>query len=1226
MERLGAAKARAMTPAPVQGAHQAMQQVFAAQNPRGQAAVVRGVLSGKADPVTVRAVRDAVAKMGNRATLMDPYLPAKYSGPSLGVAFSNALGKLQSLHLEKIGEAALNPSGTGFRLGQNLAGSLKGSKPAANPFGKVQEAGMVPTKLASMFAREPVDVTRAFAQSPSAIPKTITGLGNAAVGSVAALAQLPVRVVQEGPGKAFSDLYHGMVNDYGSRYGPLYNGNDQAFINRIAQQGAGPEALDAFGVVGGLDATAGRAAVDVTRAGEGLAGRAPGFLTRERPGLRTAGGEVRPQNLAKTALRVTAQRAEDKLRAVKEARAPGEIPARANEVRPLFGNRSQRVLTSFVASKYRRMMQDKLNTEVRNGANRSLARMSSWERRATPVVLEGIVPLDRGIQAAKDALQARIASIVKDRAEHPQSPGNHIPPEWAAQVDELPTLQALHDNVGKWLTPRLTKFVKQEGARNVRLEGAMPDSYLRQPVAEARRLRPQGEALGIEHPDTINARGGEHQATFADALHQARHGSGPETYDHARPGLLADYSSRVRAAAQAHGLPEPSYVPHRDVPQEKLGNYTQGSGQRAMPGPKQSQFALFKGGSVWRDPRAYTSGLARSIKVGHQWPMVDEMLRRASLPEPSAAAIEAAGLGKRAADKLTGREYLRAMQFDGHKAENVRLYNPGRLRESTLEERGLKPGASEAATPRVPSAESRAGSAPPELEANQMLRDLMETHSAPGKTLGALGKDEQFLKTTGWKALPNTAYKEIHSSLSPSGLGGRLVGKLQGTAGHLILGGSPSFLVMNTLAHMVLAAFGTRGRILSDAAKFPLWWHGLTDEERAVVDSHAGGRAQGGSDRLGSTAPNKLAAGWEKLKQQGIGRFNVGSVASMANPFHVLFRAEDMQSNFFRRMVYYNATKRAALDSMAKDMSLGQSAANRFSHVFTVGPKKQMLAQIANMHTAEELGRHTVNMMGDYARFTSFERKFINNRAVLFYSFMRHAARTLFYVLPLHHPIATALVGEMAKLHNDEVKKLLGGDDLPYAYSRLYFDKNGHLTSIDFARSSPVGSIGTSLPQEGIAGAAQAIPPEVQPLLNAIYRTTPTGAKYKNNVFSLLNSFAAMSYPYRLTQELHDGTQLQQSDSVPFVHEDPLTHKSVAGQAYQAAKQAASGPASQKVLASALGLYPRPDDIQVIAQHQMALKASKAAGGSSSSSGGWGGGSSTSGGWGGSSSSSGGWG
>jgi hypothetical protein len=82
---------------------------------------------------------------------------------------------------------------------------------------------------------------------------------------------------------------------------------------------------------------------------------------------------------------------------------------------------------------------------------------------------------------------------------------------------------------------------------------------------------------------------------------------------------------------------------------------------------------------------------------------------------------------------------------------------------------------------------------------------------------------------------------------------------------------------------------------------------------------------------------------------------------------------------------------------------------------------------------------------------------------------------------------------------------------------------------------------------------------------------------------------------------LHSGTQLQQSDSVPFLHERPQVRKSAAAQEYQAAKEAASGPERQKVLAGLFGLYPRPDDTKVIAANRNALAAAQ--GGSAPSSG-----------------------
>lgn len=1177
---------------------QVVHEIFNHQDLPHQAAIIRGAMKPGTDPYLRKTIFSAWRGLGiDQQTAMQKYLPHG-AGESLGKAVSDTIG---------LGEHAL----------MSLNTSSHGSRGS-----RLTESGLSAGSLGETLVRAPLDVTRAAVESPgTVIPKTVTGLGAAAVGGLAGLAELPIHAVQDTlkghPTQAFTELAQAAAHDYKTRYGSLYGpgGSDRAFIDRIKKQGAAPELLDALGVAGAADLTAGRAITDAAASRARLAGKEAdtGFLSRPRPGLKISGGDVRAQKLAHGAGRITAQRVEDRLRAAKEARSPGQIKTESGEVRPLFGNRSQRVLASHVAAKYRRYMQEHLNREVRKGAAPGLARMSRWERRAAPVVGEGFIPLRRGEQAAVDAIDARIAGIVKYRADHPEHSSNHIPEEYRERIDELHNLQALKENVHKWLTPRLADFVDTEGERGGRVEKSMPNSALKQPVAEARRLRAQGEALGIEHPDTIDKRlsAERERATEVAALGKAKehlpfgadlkrarriveakaHDPKYEDFEQARPGLLADYSGRVRTAARAKGLPEPFFMHHSDVPHEKLGDYTSGSGHAAMPAPKRSEFSLWHGGSVDRNPAVYTSGLARSIKYGHQWPLVDEQLRRSAFNEPSAKAIEDAGFGKRSSQSLTGREYTKAMMFDGHKAENLHLYNPQRLRESTMDERGLT----------NTRGSSRAGSVPPDLEASPMIHDMLNRGTLPVKGADAEGRipgmkdDDPFVKDTGWKALPPAAYKEIHSSLLPSGFGGRALGKLQGTMAHLILAGSPSFLVMNTLAHVVLASFGTRGRLLTDAAKFPLWWHGLSDEQRNEVRAHSGGRGQSGVERLGSTTPTRLAHSWDQLKQAGIGRFTVGAVASHGNPFAMLFRAEDIQSNFFRHMVYYHATKRAALDAMTKDMSLGASAMERMGHVFTLGPKKEMIAQIENLHTAEELGRHTVNMMGDYARFTNFERKFINNRAVLFYSFLRHATRTLFYVLPVHHPIATAMVGELAKLHNDEVKKLLGGADLPYANSRVFFGANGHLSSIDMARSSPIGSIGAEIPSEGIAGAAGLIPPEVQPFLDALYKQTPLGGTYQQNLYSLVNSFISQSYPERLLAELHDGTQMQQSDSIPFIHDRPKVAKSETAAAYQAAKEAASGPINQKMLAGLVGLYPKPDNTGVVAAHQNQAAASKAA-------------------------------
>jgi hypothetical protein len=514
--------------------------------------------------------------------------------------------------------------------------------------------------------------------------------------------------------------------------------------------------------------------------------------------------------------------------------------------------------------------------------------------------------------------------------------------------------------------------------------------------------------------------------------------------------------------------------------------------------------------------------------------------------------------------------------------KNVVFYNPGRLRESTAEAYGGR--------------EDDQNIGHSETFARQMAQ--RDTFVDGQKDLAHLTPDSPFVKTTGWAALPRSAAKEIESGLKPSGAAGRVIGKVQGLNAAAILGLSPSFLVMNTLAHVVLATFGTRGRILTDAAKFPLWWHGLSDAEKDRIDSLAGGRVHTTIPKLGSQAGSRLSEirdGWQKVQQSGIGR-----VLHVVNPAHALLTAEDMQSNFFRRMVYYNATKREAINNMGRNMKFGVSAMNRLQETLHLKPSTGVDAEmrriIASQADAERLGRYVVDAMGDYARFTRNERTFLNNRAVLFYSFLRHATRTLLYVLPIKHPIATALVGEMGKLHNDEVKKMLGGQDLPWAYSRVFFNKNGKLTSIDMLRASPVGSIVQDASTQGMRGLSSLMMPELQGIMDMMYKQTNTGTPVKQNAFTLLNDYLSMTYPYRLAKDFAFGTRQQESDSVPLIHPDAATRKTAAAQAYMQAKEQANGPEFDKVMSGLLGLWPKPDDSKVIAQH-MAKKGSTLGGG-----------------------------
>ena len=1133
-----------------------------------------------------------------RGAIANPTTPESHAV----ISFLKSAGNYANLVLPPHGQSVLTPvaSTVSSGLGDVAKGLdfLRSLQPNQGP----EQASLMalPQAGAKVLTHAPIDIARATLQSPAVIPKTVAGLGTQALAAGAGLLELPIKVAQEGPGKAISQLGRGIAKDYSQRYGPLVAGNDQAFINRIKQQGAAPEVVDALGVIGGFDATAGRGMVNLAKLREGITGES-NFLTRARPALRISGNETRDQALARGALKVSAQRAEDRLRSIIHR------PERASEVQPLFAGRAQRVLVSGIQAAKRRNMQDALQTEVRgsSGMQAGFRGLTAWEKKAATLVHEGYVPLRSGEAAAVKALEERHQRILRDR-ENRDSLGNRIAPQHAGKVDDVKLIEQLQANVSKWLTPRLADFIDKEGARASRVERG--DERGLTQSATARRLRPQGEMLGIEHPDVTAERAlagrevadrGNPKAllSLGSELNRARKmgqaGALADkfaNYEETRTGLLQDYIDRIRKERPKE-WPEPSYMEHSMRPKEQFGAFTQGSGHRAMPGYKQSRFDLWRAGAIYRDPQMMVDSLAKGIKGHFQWPMVDELWRRNGLPAPTRQAIKAALGHNKAPAELTGYELARAYDHMGIDLRNYRFGNPGRLSEATLTDLGYFRGPEKAFG-------SRAGYVPPELEANSNLAAALHSPdvSVDGRAIhdalhgGApLQHDNPFLKSYGWKAVPTEAFNEIHSGLRPSGLGARLGGKGMGLTAGLILGASPSFVIMNSLAHALLTAFATRGRILTDMVKAPIWYHGLSPEERAIVDAQARGRGHYAVQKLGSTTPGRLRDSWRKFEQSLPGRG-----LAHANPVSALWKLEDAQSNFFRRVSYYSVTKQMAFENVGKELGLAQQAMSRFMHAFDVGPHDQMAAILRSQPWAEEAGRRVVNALGDYARFTHRERTL--GRGILFYSFLRHVARNLFYVLPFKHPVATALVGTLGQLHKDEVQKILGPNPAAWTYGRVFFDKQGKLSSIDFTRALPVGGLPTEAASQGMKGLQSAIPPGLQPLLDMIYGQTVSGQKVPANASSALNEILSLSYPYRLAKDLHFGTKLQNPDSIPFIHERPETRKSKAGKAYLAAKEQALGPLHDMVLSSLLGLYPKPDDSRVIAQHAAALAAHKGKG------------------------------
>lgn len=1194
----GSAQANAYKQTPAY--RNAVAQVFKAQSLPQQVAIIKG-LGGHTNawqlPET-HAIRGAFTQLPQQRQMQiaNAFPHESFLGKALGAIGTTGANMIQGMSGGKTSDSLTNPK-TGLTTeGINAGGLL------AAPF------------------RMGTDVARAALQDPSVLPKTAKGFGESVAGSVAGAVQLPIQMVQQGPLTAIENLGKGMAADYSRRWGPVVQGNDQATIDRIKKEGAGPEIFDAAMLLGGVDATAGKAAADLAKTREAMSGK-PNFLTRERPNLLLSGNKTRPQQLAAGALKITSQRIEDKLRQLRAAHG-GELKPGDHQVAPVFQAHGIRVTHSGIAQRVGRSpMVQHLNLEVRghkNSALRTIGRLglSPIQRDAAFHALHGM-RMDTAAHLRAD-LTARKDALLAERIANDHSFGNHIPPQLVDKVDEVHLIDKLLPQVDKIAGPKMVQFQRAESARADRIQA---ETTLHPATADARRYRYLGEHLGVQHPDVTVDRNvqaleqrisdlkNEHQHLSAGSRPQYGHGPGWPTEPGAvlsrmrdtqteigklqkqvdglkngdRHARLQQYVEKVKAKADGQGYLKPAYFKHQEHPKTDFASYAAGQGAKMMAPDHLSEWQLSRAGVSDHSLQAYLDGLARSIKRPYQHEMTREQMRAGTFADPTAQEIKnALGHDKHPKD-LTGLDMRRILHHRGYDMSKVVLHHPGNLAERVVDEHGL-------ATKR--DVAPRLGHDINEQATNSEILHALQQEN----TVALPGQKNNFLGQPGWKAMPKTAYDELTGNLKASSGPGRFVGKVQGTTAGLILAQNPHFVIINTLAHAIPSIVATKG--VGDLVRAPLWYAGLSDAEKRIVDAHHAGRTGGHFNttaRLGSTAPNAISASWRRLGERGIVQ-----KAQHVNPFRALLKAEDLQSTYWRHVVMYNRVKKAAFHDMGAEYGHAVQLTNQINGIFTLGPTQRMQAIIHDMPKIEELGRSVVNILGDYSRFTNRERTWFNNRAVLFYSFIRHVTRTLFYVLPFRHPIMFGLMGELGNLHAQEVKKLLGGQDQPWDMGRVFFDKGGKLSSIDLTSASPVSSPLVDILSGGVTQLPRLLSPVVGSALDVAYGKTPQGQPVKQNAWSMVNNIASLSYLYRSGAAAHFGLSPQQTDSVPFLHERPQTYKTATSEQYQAAKTDARGPLGPYLLGSAIPFFPKPDDSRVIAEHAAAK------GGSSGSSSGGG--------------------
>jgi hypothetical protein len=308
------------------------------------------------------------------------------------------------------------------------------------------------------------------------------------------------------------------------------------------------------------------------------------------------------------------------------------------------------------------------------------------------------------------------------------------------------------------------------------------------------------------------------------------------------------------------------------------------------------------------------------------------------------------------------------------------------------------------------------------------------------------------------------------------------------------------------------------------------------------------------------------------------------------NPLDALFRVDNAQTNFFKRAVFYNKVKRQAYRRMNRNFGQMVREQTKLSNILGLGPEKAMSEIIAHPEQLEKAAKATLDVLGDYTNYTRLERRGIR-RVFLFYGFLRYALRTLFYTLPVKHPVATAVAAQLGNLHNDEVRDLLGGPEAPWAYSRIYFGSGDKLRSIDLARINPVSNPIFDVIARGPRGAAGLVSPLMAVLLDQVYGEHAfTGKKFtgkgsaqegsglggneriKVATADLLSMFA----PYRIAHDVRAGGR-KTTDASLLWNIDPMVYKTPAAQARHAAEDQARGGGGSVLLSQLSPFVPKGD-------------------------------------------------
>jgi hypothetical protein len=1095
-------------------------------------------------------------------------------------------------------------SGSGLNLGSIIGGPTAAAAdlvPAA--INAVSGSHIpLPSHLLHIAAAAGENVVRATAEDPSGVmgstgreaANTLRGVGAAGLGALRATGGAAASLVAHpsrdlgsgGRGKAIvggtKKFAKGTEADYVRRYGDVLS-DPKAFRDRVKHEGALSYALDAAAPLGMAGKVGGEIAGAVARTGK--LGDVAKAATEARPVLRIGGNEVRAQARSSNLFRALAQDAKDASRrkaVVKrsvDGRTKGLLPGDGEVVRRSVRaqNRDMRRTVSRISTRAGERTKRDQGREVHGGPDSSAAatkKLTKYEQLGLKYAIQlGI----RDPATAAKVLAKHRAEIIKAR-----EAGN-----FHADFNEIPVLDEILKHPESVFTPHLAEVAKGEVARAKRT--AAIDPNLTADGAAARAHADQAAHLGIERGGTpirvarkeaavklgaakkaldaevlgggrtaiTKAMGDVKAAQKHAAELKARKAKGEHTIN---PEPVASHVARVRVAAAHAKLDEPGYFPGRVFDEGNNAPYTGHNVGRAMAKDKRYKGTSFTLGVQDGSPQALQLALAKNIKRAHNYQGVADTLER-STPE----------WGR----NVTAAEAKQLIRDKGLDPGSWSLVNAGLMRKA--------------------------------IEASDVTGDVAGTDA---RLAHAISKNIHTLDATPaeyggsgarFHIVPKAVADELQAGMTPSGKGLRILAKGQGIQSKLLLNTNPTFVPVQVVSNTPLALMAMKGNVL-DLFKAQSWYKHLDQEARDVVDEFTGVSASaafGATARFGDSAGG-LAKMWDAtLNSQKYREWQT----SIRNPMQWNPLLDGKQNAFFRRAVFYNEAKRQAAKGM------GHAAGDILDHAqplmdalkMPAGPERLAALRKAEPQ-AELIGERVNEMLGDFGRYTAKERQLLKT-TVMFYGFMRWATRLALYTLPIKHPIATAMVGKLGQLHNEEVVQLLSGygadhgvaskpqlekllreGAMNYAFGRVWMMKNGKLEYADATRLNPLmGPVIDAFERSselGVAGPAAAglglASPAVGAMVDVI--TGKSQFTHKDLQDSDGNPLAGRKtaeywagqqartiYPIRVLDGLLNPSP-QSDESIPLVHPVKIRKVSASKAASIAAKKKARGSNQEYLL------------------------------------------------------------